>query len=180
MADEEKNKQPDAEKTLDEAAKVRYLEAGDFELLRSDGGGLRLTLAGDRSVLRVKARRCFPYSFGGKYISIRDGADEEIGIVRDLGEIPKQYRRWIEDDLERRYFTPQVKSITTIRHRFGGVEWHVLTDRGPKRLITRGVHDTMTEIEPGRYIIADVDGNRYELSPEALDEASRAKVDKLI
>ncbi len=172
--------QPNTEKTLDEAAKVRYLEPGDFELMRSDGGGLRLTLTGDKSVLRVKARRCFPYSFGGKYISIRSGADEEIGIIRDLGEISKQYRRWIEDDLERRYFTPQVKAITQIRHRFGGVEWHVLTDRGSKRLITRGVHDTMTEIEPGRYIITDVDGNRYELSPEALDEASREKVDKLI
>ena len=172
--------QPNTDKSLDEAAKVRYLEPGDFELFRNDGGGLRLTLAGDKSVLRVKARRCFPYSFGEKYISLRDGGDEEIGIIRDLKDHSKQYRRWIEDDLEMRYFTPQVKSINAIKHRFGGVEWFVETDRGPKKLITRGVHDTMTEVQPGRYIITDVDGNRFELCSDALDEASREKLDRLV
>ena len=180
MCDEKTVEQPGTEKSLDEAAKVRYLEPGDFDLFRNDGAGLRLTLKGEKSVLRVKARRCFPYSFGARYISIRDGAEEEIGIIRDLGELTKQYRRWIEDDLEMRYFTPRVKSINAIKHRFGGVEWYVDTDRGPKRLITRGVHDTMTDVQPGRYVITDVDGNRYELNADALDEPSRAKLDKLV
>jgi len=180
MLDEKTLEQPDVEKSLDEAAKVRYLERGDFELFKNDGAGLRLTLKDDKSVLRVKARRCFPYSFGARYISIRDGSEEEIGIIRDLGKLTKQHRRWIEEDLEMRYFTPQVKSINAIKHRFGGVEWYVDTDRGPKKLITRGVHDTMTEVQPGRYLITDVDGNRYELCADALDEASRSKLDKLV
>ena len=180
MLDEKTLEQPDVEKSLDEAAKVRYLERGDFELFKNDGAGLRLTLKDDKSVLRVKARRCFPYSFGARYISIRDGNEEEIGIIRDLGKLTKKYRRWIEEDLEMRYFTPQVKSINAIKHRFGGVEWYVDTDRGPKKLITRGVHDTMTEVQPGRYLITDVDGNRYELCADALDEASRSKLDKLV
>ena len=55
------------EKSLDEAAKVRYLEPGDFVLSRGEGGTLRLTLSDDRSFVRAKARRCFPFSFATRY-----------------------------------------------------------------------------------------------------------------
>ena len=171
---------PETEKNLDEAANVRYLTADDFSLLRTPGGGLRLTLKDDKSVLRIKARRCFPYSMPDRLISLRDGSDGEIGIIANLCDLPKDYRRWIEDDLEMRYYVPQVKSIKTIRQRFGGIEWHVDTDRGPKRLITKGVHDTMTEVEIGRFVVTDVDGNRYEIATEKLDPQSREWLNRLI
>ena len=168
------------EQDLDEAANVRYLKAGDFDLCRTEAGGMRMTLHDERTILRVKAKLCFPFSSPNRYVSIRDGNDDEIGIISDLAHISKEYRGWIEDDLDLRYFTPRVKSIKLIRHRFGGVEWHVDTDCGSKRLITKGVHDTMTEIEPGRYVITDVDGNRYEVFVDELDAASREKIDRLI
>jgi hypothetical protein len=168
------------EKSLDEAANVRYLEQGDFELFRTEGGSLRITLKNDRSILRVKTRRCFPFSFTRKYISIRDGNEEEIGIIKDLAALSKEYRRWIEENLDLRYFTPVVKSIKSLKHRYGGVEWNLLTDRGARRIITKGVHDTMTEVEPGRYLITDVDGNRYEIFADKLDEQSRVLMDRLV
>lgn len=168
------------ERNLDEAAKVRYLEPDEFALTRTPGGSLRMTLNDDRSVLRIKTRRCFPFAFPDKFISVRDANEEEIGIIRDLNDLSKEHRRWIEDDLEMRYYTPRVRSIKSIRQRWGGVEWHVTTDRGPKVLITRGVHDTMSEVEPGRYIITDVDGNRCELYAAELDEPSRARLDRLV
>ncbi len=170
----------DTQHALDEAAKVRYLERDDFILFKTDGGGLRLTLPNDRSLLRVKARLCFPLTHPTTHVSLRDGLDEEIGLIRDLSELDKQYRRWIEDDLELCYFTPRVKSITSIRQRFGGLEWQVTTDRGPKRIITKGVRDTMTEVEPGRYIIGDVDGNRYEVFTDRLDDVSRGWIERLV
>lgn len=163
-----------------DSATIKYLGPEDFVLFKGPGGGLRMTLARERSVLRIKAKRCFPFTFPAKYISIRDGNDEEIGIIADLSELSKEYRHWIEEDLEIRYFTPLVKSIGLIRHRFGGVEWHVDTDCGPKRLITKSVHDTMTEVEIGRYVITDVDGNRYEIFANDLDEASAARLHRLI
>jgi hypothetical protein len=168
------------EQSLDEAANVRYLKAGDFDLCRSEAGAMRMMLHDERTVLRIKAKRCFPFSSPSRYVSIRDGNDDEVGIIADLAHISKEYRRWIEDDLELRYFTPRVKSIKLIRHRFGGVEWHVDTDCGSKRLITKGVHDTMTEVEPGRYVITDVDDNRYEVFVDELDSTSREKIDRLI
>ena len=165
---------------LDAAAQVRYLRPEDFDLVRTEGGGLRMTIKDEKTILRVKAKRSFPFTFPTKYISIRDGNDEEIGIIADLAQFSKQHRRWIEDELDMRYFTPRVTAIKLIRHRFGGVEWHVDTDCGFKRLITKGVHDTMTEVEPGRYVITDVDGNRYEVLTENLDAPSRELIDRLI
>lgn len=171
---------PETEQNLDQAANVRYLSTDDFHLFRTPAGGLRLTLKGEKSVLRIKARRCFPYSMADRFISIRDGADGEIGILADLKDLPADYRRWIEEDLDMRYYVPRVKSIKAIRQRFGGIEWHVDTDRGPKRLITKGVHDTMTEVEIGRFIVTDVDGNRYEVFTDRLDAASREWLNRLI
>jgi len=168
------------EDPLNEAAQVRYLGAGDFELLKGEGGGLRLTLAGERSVLRVKARRCMPFTFPSRYISLRDNNDDEIGIIRDLAEIPRNYVRWIEDELEMRYLAPVITSIASIKRRYGGVEWTTTTDRGPKRFITRGIHDTLIEVDPGRHIVTDVDGNRYELLEKRLDQPSRERLDKMI
>ncbi|NLN76267.1 MAG: DUF1854 domain-containing protein [Armatimonadetes bacterium] len=37
------------------------------------------------------------------------------------------------------------------------------TDRGPRQFILRGLRDSVHEIEPGRYLINDVDGNRFEI-----------------
>ncbi len=170
----------ETEMGLDEAGNVKYLAPDDFILFRTDGGGLRLTLKDDRSFLRVKARRCFPFSISTKFISLRGGDDEEIGIVPDLADLSKEYRRWIEEDLNIRYFTPRVTAIESIRYRPGGVEWHLETDRGSKRVITKSVHDTMSEVEPGRYIITDVEGNRYEIITEELDESSRGLLERLV
>lgn len=167
-------------KELEEAGSVRYLSEDGFVLYRTEGGSLRLTLKDDRSFLRVKARRCFPFTFAAKFISIRDAGDEEIGIIKDLAEISEEWRAWILDDLETRYYTPRVKSIRAIRRRWGGYEWYVLTDRGQKKVITKGVHDTMSEVQPGRYIITDVDGNRYELHSQKLDDESRGKLEQLV
>lgn len=170
----------DANKNLDEAANVKYLEAGNFTLFRTPAGALRMTYKDEISYLWLKARRIFPFTYPTKYISIRNGNDEEIGIIKDLAALSKDYRIWIEDELDMRYFTPRVKSISAIKRRFGGIEWFVDTDKGAKRFITKGVHDTTAEIEPGRYMVTDVDGNRYEIMTATLDETSKGILDRLL
>lgn len=180
IEDKPTTEQTETAEDLDAAAQVRYLKPDDFELTRTEGGGLRMTLKDEKTILRVKAKRAFPFTYPTRYISVRDGNDEEIGIVADLAQLSKQYRHWLEEELDIRYFTPRVTAIKLIRHRFGGVEWHVDTDCGFKRLITKGVHDTMTEVEPGRYVITDVDGNRYEVLTDEIDPSSRELLDRLI
>lgn len=168
------------ERGLDEAAHAVYLRPGDYELSRGPTGSLRLTLGSERSVLRVRARRCFPLSALDRFISLRDGTDQEIGIVPDLAELSVQDREWIEEELSLRYHSPRVVRIRGVRHRWGGVEWQLETDSGPRRVITKRVHDAISEIGGGRFILSDVDGNRYDLCLSELDDASRAVLDRMM
>ena len=170
---------PNTERNLNEAANVRYLSADDFVLFKGDGGGLKLTLKDDRSFLRATAKRCFPYSIPNKYVSLRDSNGDEIGIITDLAALGREYRHWIEDELEIRYFTPMITAIRSIKRRYGCIEWNVDTDRGPKKFMTKAIHDTMVEVDSERFLVVDVDENRFELIISALDPTSRGKVEKL-
>jgi len=54
------------------------------------------------------------------------------------------------------------------------VEWTVTTDLGEHAFSTRDLRDNVVAPAPGRYLMRDVDGNRYEIPDlESLDPASR-------
>jgi len=99
-------------------------------------------------VLFMTATRTFPFSHPHGYVSLRDAKGEEVGVIRDLSELPREARELIEEELDRRYLQPRITHIENVRERFGGVEWEVETDRGPRRIITKRVHDTLAEITP--------------------------------
>jgi len=165
---------------LDKAVNVRYLDPGTFSMFRGEQDSLRMSVHEDRSYLGVFPRRSFPYTYRSKYISLRDAAGEEIGIIRDLKELPKEWRGWVEDALNMRYFVPIVESIRSVRQRYGGMEWNILTDRGPRKMVTKHIRDTIIEIDVGRYIMNDVDGNRYELNVRYLDEPAKRIMERLL
>ena len=65
--------------------------------------------------------------------------------------------------------------VESAKERFGTVEWTVRTDRGPRSFTTRHLRDEATNPSPGRHLIADVDGGRYDVPDiSALDAASQA------
>ena len=165
---------------LDKAVDVRYLAPGAFRMFRGVQDSLQMSVNDDRSYLGVFPRRCFPYAYRSKYISLRDAAGEEIGIIRDLKDLPKEWRGWVEDALAMRYFVPIVESIRSVRQRYGGMEWNVLTDRGPRKMVTKHIRDTIIEIDDGRYIMSDVDGNRFELNVQYLDEPAKKLMERLL
>jgi len=168
------------EQGLDEAAKVRYLMADDIAVIESPNGSVCITIQNDRTLLRFSARRCFPLSGQEQYISLRDGAGEEIGIIRNLDELTGDQRRWIEEDLEKRYYTPLITEITRFRQRWGGVQWDVLTNRGSRQFVTKRIHDAFLEAAPGRLLLTDVDGNRYEIEMGRLDSRSRGIIERIL
>lgn len=149
------------EKAADEAARLRYFRPGDFELFKL-GGVIRLTVEAEVSYIRVFAFRAFPLTRPDEYISLRDG-ENEIGIIRDLREFDLDNRELIYELLEQRYFTPRVSKIVSTKQRYGGMTWVVETDRGARTIITKRLHEALTENGPGRYFITDTDGNRFEI-----------------
>jgi Domain of unknown function (DUF1854) len=158
--------------SLAEAARMIFLDPAKVKFFRA-GVVLRMTIDGDRSVLKVVISRIFPLSHPSGYLSIRDGGGIEVGILRSSEQLDEHGRKLVEEELDRRYFLPVIRKITSVVERFGTVEWHVDTDRGKCRFTTRDLRDNVLRLGGGRYILPDVDDNRYEVTDTSrLDRAS--------
>ena len=145
-----------------------------FEM--SPDGTLRVIVPEQRCGLRVEAMCAFPLSHPREYIVLRDGSEKEIGVVRNLEELPEASAVLVREQLHRRYFLPRITQIYSITERFGSSVWELETDRGRCSVTTKQMNEAVAEIESGRYIITDVEGNRYEVqSLNDLDRDSRAR-----
>ncbi len=125
------------------------------------GGTTRLTVEGDRSWLQVAIARAFPISDPHHYIGFQDAAGKDIGLLVDPADLAPESRRILEEELELRYFVPEVTEVLSVKEEFGAVYWRVRTDRGEKELVVRNLKDSIHELSGNRAIIIDVDGNRF-------------------
>ena len=142
---------------------INFLDPKKLRFYKSNDGELRLDIENDRCVLSITAARAFPLSDPNRYICIFDGNDEEVGMLHDLRQLDRDSRREIEEELRKRYFMPVIERIVSVRIEFGIAYCEVETDKGPKEFIVHGVRNNVLEISPGRYLIQDVDGNRFEI-----------------
>jgi len=143
---------------------VRFLDAKTLRLFRThaEDATVRLTIEGDRSWREVRVARAFPFSDPDRYIGLRDGDDKDIGILTTLHGLDNDSRAIIEEELERRYFTPRIERVLTVKEEFGVVTWEVETDRGPRRFLVRNLRDSTFPLGANRLMMTDTDGNRYE------------------
>jgi hypothetical protein len=150
-------------------------------LFRDEKGNLRLTLEEDRSYLQVKVARAFPLSQPHEWICYADGKDKQIVIVQDLRKLDAQTQRLTEEELQRRYFVPTVERVLEVRDEFGIVQWKVITDRGPREFVIRNIRENVQEIDDGRRLVTDAEGNRFILPhPDSLDPASRRLAERYV
>ncbi len=160
---------------------VRVLDPVTVRLFRThpEDMTVRATVEGDRSWREVRIARAFPLSDPDRYIGLRDGNDKDIGILETLHGLDGESRSIIDEELERRYFTPQVTRVDFVEEAFGVVTWEVETDKGPRRFLVRNLKDSSYTLGSSRVMMTDVDGNRYEfpngraLGPKALQVLSK-------
>jgi len=152
---------------------LHYLELGAIRFQRS-GARLDLDLGG--TVYRNVVVTCaFPLSLPLRYLSVRDADNNEIGMIKDASELDGENQRMIAEALERRYLMPIIQRVLRVKERFGTLDWEVMTDRGPRIFTTRDLRENVVNPAPGRTLLADVDGNRYDVRDiYALDRASQA------
>lgn len=161
---------------LAEAAQLVVLKPEQLRFFRH-GATLRLTLEGDRSFFQVGVLRAFPLSEPNHFLSVRDSANKEIGLIMDPDELETESRKLVQQDLDRRYLVPIVMRIVAAKERFGTVDWTLETDRGICRFTTRNLRENVQRPAPGRIILSDVDGNRYDI--RNLEELSGPSQDLL-
>ena len=143
---------------------VRFLDPKALRLFRThtEDATVRLTIEGDRSWREVRVARAFPFSDPDRYIGLRDGDDKDIGILTTLHDLDADSRAIVEGELEKRYFTPRIERVLTVKEEFGVVTWEVETDRGPRRFLVRNLRDSTFPLGKNRLMMTDTDGNRYE------------------
>jgi len=150
---------------VEDIISIKRITDENAAFTRTAGGFLSLTY-GDKTYPRVAVHRCFPFSEPEKFISIREpeGDGKEIGLIEDLAALSKENRELLEEQMNLRYFTPIIQKIHEIKEEYGYAYWEVTTDRGRCRFtIRQGGGASVIPIGKNRYMIADIDGNRFEI-----------------
>lgn len=131
---------------------------------------------------RVFLHRTFPFDKPWEYISVIDPDNKELGIIFALTDFDEEAAELIRIELERKYYEPRVKSILSLKERYGFSYWSIVTAEGRKVSFT--MQDTfrnIIRIGNDKAILLDVDGNRFVIeSIDGLDKKSRRKIELYI
>jgi hypothetical protein len=163
-------------------AEIRYVEGRQLRVTRPSGGvHLRLEIENDRCIPNARVRRSFPLSSPVDYLSLQGADGKEIAMLRSLDGVAPDSRRLIDEELDRRYFTPHIERIEALKSEAGMWKFNVDTQRGPAEFYVRNWRDSAVEISRGRWQIMSVDGGRFEiLDLDALDPHSLRLLDQLL
>ena len=174
------------EKTaLKEVISVRYITAENARFEKS-GDFIRLTVTlpdddgnpEEKTYDRIFLHRAFPFDFPYAYISVLDSDSKEIGIIRDVDELGEENARMLREELDRKYYTPVIRQILSVKDKFGYSYWKVRTDEGELDFTCRDTYSSLLKVGGTRIFVNDIDGNRYEIPDlEALDRKSFKKIE---
>ncbi len=175
----------DEEKMKAESAdllELRYLTKENAKFERTPGGFVKLTYK-DKTYDRVGVYRTFPVTMPEEFISIRE-ADEkarEIGVVEKLSVLDPEQAKMLKEQLDLRYFTPEITKIFDIKTEYGYGYFHVMTTYGECRFTIHNGGSSVVSLTDTRIVINDLDGNRFEV-PDImkLTVAERKKLDLFI
>ena len=162
--------------TVTEAAGLRYLDPAGVRLTRQ-GARRDFALDGMPPTANVSLYLAFPLSEPDRYVSVRNEKQEEIGLISDPGQLDPASREIVAAEMRRRYVTPVVRRVISIKERFEIVECQVETDRGVRQFSARNLRENVLHPQPHRYILTDVDGNRFDIPDlRALPAASQSQL----
>jgi hypothetical protein len=136
---------------------------------RSDG---RLWVLGRGKPRPVTVSRCFPWSEPTRYVSLRD-EDDEVALVREVGELDAASRKALESALLEAGFTLEIEELFEIEEEIEIRSWRVRTRTGERSFQTPR-DEWPREVPGGGLIIRDVSGDLFYIpEPERLNKASQ-------
>jgi hypothetical protein len=141
----------------------RYLDPAELTFTRSEVGTARLEIRKESCYLRVVVRKLMPLSKPNSYISLAADEDTEIGILVDPSKLAPENQKILQEELDKRYFTPTIQKIYRVKEQFGIHEWEVDTERGHVTFAVRGLNQNIKQLPPARLFVTDVRGNRYDI-----------------
>ena len=135
-------------------------------------------IAEEKVYERVFLHRAFPFENKAEYISVGDKDGNEIALIKKIGDLKEDQQKFITDELERKYYTPTVLKILSMKERFGFSYLKVLTDTGERSFTVQDTYRSISRVNVTHIFITDVDGNRYDIPDvESLDRQSYKKIE---
>ena len=165
---------------LEDAARIFRLD-GDNAVFEMKNGFLSLTATkdGDKKTYdRVFLHRAFPHELLWEYISVTDNESKEIGLIYNIEDFEGDSKTFIINEIERKYYSPVIVSIDSLKERYGFSYWKVTGENGKSFTFT--MQDTFRNIihtGEDSIILIDVDGNRYTV--KSISELSRKSYRKI-
>ncbi|MBQ4575825.1 MAG: DUF1854 domain-containing protein [Clostridia bacterium] len=164
------------------------LNMQNAKFTRSQGNLVSLTLKKDDGeeefFERVVVLRAFPITNPSEFLSVREpdskkmGRGKEIGMIRYMSDFDEATQKLLLEELDRRYFSPQILKIHSVKEKFGYSYWDSETTAGHVTFILNNPFSNIRLFEDGRIFINDIDGNSFEIAdPKKLDAASYRKIE---
>ena len=160
---------------LRHAPTLRYLDPPQVKVFRNPelGGRVCAMIEGEVALIEPRFVRVFPISDPDLYISIREadpGQGKEHGLLRHWTKLDPESRALVVESLERRYISPILKAIHSVKDYGGVMICEFETDRGLREVTLRDIRDNVVYLKGGRILITDAEGTRYDLPDQsALD-----------
>lgn len=136
------------------------LEPTKVKLSRNKNGFIVLELNGENKG-RVKLTRAYPYGMPYSYIGVSDIEDEEIGIIKELSELDADSEATGKDELDKRYYCPEITEINSIKKKMGSFYFEVKIGNSEKNFTVKDISRNIRTTQENEIMIFDVDGNRY-------------------
>jgi hypothetical protein len=165
-----------------QSIELNYVEGSEVRIRRANGSShLRIEIDGDRCILSGKIKCAFPLSDRNQHLSLQSQDDKEVAILRSPAQLDSESKQLLDEDLERRYFTPKIDRILQLKHESSMWRFDVETQRGTTHFYVRNWRDSAFEIKLNRWQISSVDGQRFEITDvRELDAKSQAFLEQLL
>ncbi len=127
---------------------------------------------------RVFLNRAFPRELLWEFISVLDEEQQEIGIIRNVELLGEESRRLVVTELQRRYYSPVLLKIHSMKERYGFSYWKAETADGSVQFTLHDTYRSIVRAGGKRVLLTDVNGNRFEIPDvTALDKKSYKKIE---
>lgn len=157
---EEEKKVTRNESDLADAANIRYLTQVNTTFTKTAGQMLSVKIDEEEHP-SVYVHCSFPHTNRRIYLSIRTIENKEIGMIRSLDDFSQAAIELLEEQVQIRYFAPEITKVVNVKEEFGYAYWEAETTAGLCRFTVRGGGGNTKLISASRLLITDVDGNRF-------------------
>lgn len=146
---------------------ISILNPDEITFKRANNGFLQLEKNDGQIFETVECAPLFPLSQPDRYISVTsrsNGEIKELGLIPNLESLSKQQQALVREEIEFRYFSPEIIDIKKITSQYGVDQWDVVTDKGDKIFLVRDIKENIIIRESGFISITDIEKCRYQIT----------------